>query len=226
MKANKIVSSFYVIKINNNNPIYVGYTNRSLKTRLREHRESKGLPSSATIELIDTMAFDFTWNEQEILKNAEAVSIRENYLIHKFGTENSEYQKGLGDRLCGQTFASVIGFVRNNKDNPKYLGMSSEEVLEYLEKYRANSNYLSNFISSMNRPEATYLSNFIHHMNRPEHRHISDFINDMKRPEGRYIKDFINNMKSPEATHLSNFVSHMARPEATYLSNFVNHMTR
>ena len=61
MKANKIVSSFYVIKIDDN-PIYVGYTNRSLKTWFREHRESKGLPSSATIELIDTMSFDLTWD--------------------------------------------------------------------------------------------------------------------------------------------------------------------
>lgn len=221
----KIVSSFYLIRVKNK-PSYVGYTNRNYLARFKEHVHQKDLPDTATVELVDTMSFDFTWDEQIISKNAKAVSDMESYLIRKFNTADSKYQNGLGKSLGGQAWASVKSFVRSNKNNPRYISMSNEEILEYLENYQSNRKYLGHFISHMDRPESIYLQKFISHMDRTEGIYLSNFINHMDRLESAYLRIFISNMKRPEAIYVSSFVSTMARPEAIYLSNFVRTMNK
>lgn len=221
----KIISSFYVIKIDNR-PIYIGYTNRNYLAIFKEHIHQKDLPDTATIELVDTMSFDFTWDEQRVSKNAKAVSNMENYLIRKFNTTDSEYQKGIGNNLGGQTWNSVKSFVRSNKNNPRYISMSNKEILEYLENYQSNRKYLGHFISNMDRPESIYLQKFIIHMERTEYTYLRNFVIDMYRPEDRYLKSFIHDMNRLEFTYLKGFISHMDRAEGIYLSNFIKRIER
>lgn len=221
----KIISSFYVIKIDNR-PIYIGYTNRNYLARFKEHIHQKDLPDTATIELVDTMSFDFTWDEQRVSKNAKAVSNMENYLIRKFNTTDSEYQKGIGNNLGGQTWNSVKSFVRSNKNNPRYISMSNKEILEYLENYQSNRKYLGHFISNMDRPESIYLQKFIIHMERTEYTYLRNFVIDMNRPEATYIRSFISHIERTEARYIKDFVSHIDRPESTHLKSFVSNMYR
>ena len=217
----KIISSFYVIKIDNQ-PIYVGYTNRPIKQRFREHRASKDLPEDATVELLDTMEFEFTWDERVISEEAARVSAKEASLISKFDTADSKYQKGLGDRLGGQTFANVIGFVRSNRDNPKYLDMSPEELLRYLENYRKRTTKLINFISNYRDPRISKLSSFISRYRDPRISKLSSFISNYKDPRITRLSSFISRYKDHRLDRLSTFISHYKEPRLDKLTGFIN----
>ena len=187
----KIVSRFYLITLDNKN-IYVGYTNRPIKERFREHVKDKELPKEATVKQIDKLEFEFTWDRVQVNENAKLVSKRENELIAEYGTSSSIYQKGLRDNLGGQTWADVKAFVHSNEDNPKYKGMDSQELLEYLDSYRKRMNKLSHFISHYQDPRLTKLSTFI------------------------------SSYKDPRLTKLSHFISHYQDPRLTKLSTFIS----
>ena len=156
----KIVSRFYLITLDNKN-IYVGYTNRPIKERFREHVKDKELPKEATVKQIDKLEFEFTWDMVVVNENAKRVSKRENELIAEYGTGSSKYQKGLRDNLGGQTWASVKGFVHSNKDNPQYTGMDSQELLAYLDNYRKRMSKLSHFVASYKDIRLDKLHHFV-----------------------------------------------------------------
>lgn len=69
-----IISKFYVIKINET-PIYVGFTNRTLAQRLREHKIFKNIPENATI----TEYLEKSMSFLGILK--KSIQMRKRFLI-------------------------------------------------------------------------------------------------------------------------------------------------
>ena len=218
--AGKIVSRFYLITLDNKN-IYVGYTNRPIKERFREHVKDKELPKEATVKQIDKLEFEFTWDMAVVNENAKLVSKRENELIDEYGTSSSKYQKGLRDNLGGQTWASVKGFVHSNRDNPQYAGMDSQELLAYLDNYRKRMDKLSGFISRYKDPRLSKLSNFISRYKDPRLTKLSSFISHYKDPRLDKLRDFIGNYKDPRLSKLSHFVSNYKDPRLDKLHGFI-----
>ena len=218
----KIVSRFYLITLAGDN-IYVGYTNRPIKERFREHVKDKELPKEATVKQIDKLEFEFTWDMVQVNENAKLVSKRENELIAEYGTSSSVYQKGLRDNLGGQTWASVKAFVHSNEDNPQYRGMNSQELLAYLDSYRKRMKKLSNFIGNYQDPRLTKLHNFIIHYQDPRLSKLSAFISHYQDPRLSKLSAFIGSYKDPRLTKLSNFVTNYKDPRFIKLSNFITH---
>ena len=232
----KIVSRFYLITLAGDN-IYVGYTNRPIKERFREHVKDKELPKEALIKQIDKLEFEFTWDMVQVNENAKRVSKRENELIAEYGTSSSKYQKGLRDNLGGQTWASVKGFVHSNKDNPQYKGMDSQELLAYLDNYRKRMAKLShfvaryrdprldklhNFIGSYKDPRLDKLASFIARYKDPRLTKLSNFVTNYRDPRLDKLNHFITNYKDPRLNKLSHFISHYQDPRLTKLSNFIS----
>ena len=217
----KIVSRFYLITLDNKN-IYVGYTNRPIKERFREHVKDKELPKEATVKQIDKLEFEFTWDMVQVNENAKRVSKRENELIDEYNTKDSKYQKGLRDNLGGQTWASVKAFVHSNKDNPQYTGMDSQELLAYLDNYRKRMDKLAHFISHYQDPRLDKLHNFIGNYQDYRLKKLSHFIGSYKDPKLDKLSHFISNYKDPRLDKLSHFVSGYRDPRLDKLHNFIS----
>ena len=190
----KITSRFYII-YGDGRPIYVGYTNRTVKQRFSEHCKDKdfsGYDNVYVKELKDEkLSFNFTWSYEQTCINAACVSERESYLVSKYGTQDTYYQKAIGG---GQTWASEKYFVKSNVNNPKFVGMTGSQVRQYLKRVKNESIWLSHFV------------------------------NDMKPVEAVWLSHFVSDMRPVEAVWLSNFVGHMMPTEAVWLSNFVSDM--
>ena len=221
----KIVSRFYLITLADDN-IYVGYTNRPIKERFREHVKDKELPKGATIKQIDKLEFEFTWDMVQVNENAKLVSKRENELIAEYGTSSSVYQKGLRDNLGGQTWASVKGFVHSNKDNPQYKGMNSQELLAYLDNYRKRMKKLHGFISSYKDYRLTKLSNFISKYHDYRLDKLHHFISNYRDTSYRDLRlnklsHFVSDYKDCRIKKLSNFISHYQDHRLDKLSSFI-----
>ena len=216
----KIVSRFYLITLADKN-IYVGYTNRPIKERFREHVKDKELPKEATVKQIDKLEFEFTWDMVQVNENAKLVSKRENELIAEYGTGSSVYQKGLRDNLGGQTWASVKAFVHSNKDNPQYEGMSSQELLAYLDSYRKRVAKLSHFIGSYKDPRLDKLHNFVSRYKDPRLDKLSHFVSHYRDPRLDKLQAFVSNYKDIRLYKLSTFITHYRDPRLKKLSNFV-----
>ena len=159
-----IKSKFYLIR-GDGEPIYIGFTNRPIKQRFTEHKADKDFSGyeKVTIEKLDELNYEFTWNEDILYKNANEVSVRENQLIIEYGTQNSKYQKAIGG---GQVWTYEKWFVRNNGDNPKFLGMSEIEIESWIADERAIDVYLDNFVNNMKNPVDVYLSSFVGNMKK------------------------------------------------------------
>ena len=217
----KIVSRFYLITLDNKN-IYVGYTNRPIKERFREHVKDKELPKEATVKQIDKLEFDFTWDMVQVNENAKRVSKRESRLIDEYNTKDSKYQKGLRDNLGGQTWADVKAFVHSNKDNPQYTGMDSQELLAYLDSYHKRMRKLSNFITHYKDPRLYKLQTFISNYKDPRLYSLSTFISRYKDPRLDKLRDFIGSYRDPRLTKLRNFITNYRDPRLNKLSAFIS----
>ena len=72
----KIKSRFYII-YGDDVPIYVGYTNRTVKQRFAEHKRSKDFSDYDTVEVKELkdqeLSFDFTWDLDAINDKYEYV---------------------------------------------------------------------------------------------------------------------------------------------------------
>lgn len=216
----KIVSRFYLITLSGDN-IYVGYTNRPIKERFREHVKDKELPKEALIKQIDKLEFEFTWDMVQVNENAKRVSKRENELIAEYRTGSSKYQKGLRDNLGGQTWASVKAFVHSNKDNPQYKGMDNQELLVYLASYRKRMNKLSSFIGNYKDPRLTKLASFIGNYRDYRLKKLSNFISSYKDPKLDKLRNFIGSYKDPRLDKLHNFISRYKDPKLYKLQAFI-----
>lgn len=235
----RITSHFYVI-YGDGAPIYVGYTNRTVRSRFAEHRRDKDFSQYNKVEVKELkderLTFNFTWDYLETCTNADTVSRREAELVNQYRTQSSPYQLALGG---GQTWASEKSFVKSNLNNPKFMGMSAGEVKRYLMSRKREHSWLHDFVGSMKPAEHVWLHNFvgdmipqerlwvghfISHMGSKEQIWLETFSNNMRPIFKLWLQDFVNSMKPQERVWLSNFVGHMKPQEQVWLSNFVNHM--
>lgn len=235
----KIVSNFYLIRLDGE-PVYVGYTNRPIKTRFREHLRDKDFGDiEPTMDRLGKLEYDFTWNEELINQCAKEVSDRETELILEYGTQDSVWQKGLGSNVGGQTWANVKYFVKTNRDNPKFRGLPEEAILAYLETsdkvYRYINHfvnhmddsvfiYMGNFVKNMDDLIAIYLKNFVSHMDDPISIYMGSFVNTMNDPVNIYMKHFVDSMNDAVRVYMMHFVSAMNDPASIYMKGFVSTM--
>ena len=235
----KITSRFYMI-YGDGIPIYVGYTNRTVKQRFAEHQRDKDFEQYENVkveELKDEkLSFDFTWDYIKTCKNADLVSKREAELVNKYNTQCTEYQKATGG---GQTWASEKSFVKSNRNNPKFTGMTASQLKDclgarkreqvWLRNFVGNMKpeekiWLKNFVSNANPTEQVWLSGFIRHMEPQEQVWLSHFVSHMKPQEHLWLSDFVNHMKPQAQVWLGSFVSTMKPTEHVWLMNFVGNM--
>lgn len=223
-KTFKITSRFYVI-YGDYEPIYVGYTNRAVRQRFAEHKHDKDFSDYDNIEvkeLVDAkLSFEFTWDYEKTCKNADEVSLREGQLVQQYGTQSSEYQKVVEG---GQAWASEKGFVKHNKDNPKFAGMSGLEIKACLKEEKVASIWLGNFVSNMKPIEEVWLGSFISTMNPIEEVWLGSFVSTMKPINEQWLRDFVGNMKPVEEVWLGSFIGNMKSTEKQWLGSFVGNM--
>lgn len=218
----KIISNFYLIKVDGS-PVYVGYTNRLIKDRFKEHLKDKDFGiGDVTLEGLGELSYAFTWDMGLINQYAKEVSDRESELIYQYGTRDSQWQKGVGDNLGGQTWSNVKYFVKTNRDNPKFLDMSEGEILEYLDRSYRVSRYMGNFVKRMDDLVAIYMRNFVSNMNDdPVSIYVGSFVAHMNDPVAIYMGHFVSTMDDPVSIYTKSFVSHMDDPVSIYMRNFV-----
>lgn len=232
-----IKSKFYLIR-GDGIPIYVGFTNRPIKQRFTEHKADKDFSEyhTITIEKLDEVDYEFTWDESILYKNANEVSVREAQLVKEYNTQDSKYQKAIGG---GQVWSYEKWFVRSNKNNPKYKDMSTEDINSLIDIRASASRYMANFIAVMNdEPEeymigfisgmndcvSSYMKAFVNRMISDEESYMSHFVEHMKDPVSRYMSDFVNHMQLTEVVYMSNFIGAMIPVEEQYMSDFINGM--
>lgn len=233
-----IISKFYLIR-GDGRPIYVGFTNRTIQQRFTEHKYEKDFSeySTVTVELIDEISYNFTWDEKVLYSNANEVSLHEEQLVDKYGTQNSPYQKAMGG---GQVWSYEKWFVHNNKGNPKFINMSGSDIERYIEEEHEIDSYMEKFIGNMREPAETYIEhfidsmvdpvevfmkNFVGNMSDPVDIYMKNFVNDFSDPVNSYMKSFVNNMQDPVVSYMSNFINHMEDPVETYMRSFVGNMS-
>ena len=138
----QIVSRFYLITADDN-PIYVGFTNRDITTRFREHKYYKELPDNAVVQEVDKLVYDFSWDVATVNNNAKEVSDREAELIEKYNTQDSIYQKDIGG---GQVWNEIKHFIIINREDPFWQSMPEDIILATIEKIKAKKTRLENVI--------------------------------------------------------------------------------
>ena len=177
----KIISNFYLIRVDGS-PVYVGYTNRPIKARFKEHLVDKNFgDGEVTLEGLGKLSYAFTWDTELINQYAKEVRDRESELVYRYGTQGSQWQKGTSGNIGGQTWANVKYFVKTNRDNPKFSGMPEGEILEYLNTSDKVSRYMKSFVGSMDDHVAIYMKSFVGGMNDPISRYMKDFVGNMKK---------------------------------------------
>jgi len=191
----KITSRFYVI-YGDGIPIYVGYTNRTVKQRFREHKISKDFSyfDGVRVEELkkEKLVYEFTWDYEQTCKNADEVSLREGQLVQKFGTQDSIYQKADGG---GQTWASEKWFVRSNKDNPKFIGMSTSDIKRLLDRDKRVGVWLSTFVGSQLPDDKRWIRSFVYHQKDVEERWINSFVIGQRSTKEIWINSFVSTQK-------------------------------
>lgn len=218
----KITSRFYVI-YGDGVPIYVGYTNRTVKQRFAEHKEDKDFSEYNKVhveELKDEkLTYEFTWDYGQTCKNADGVSLREGQLVQKYGTQKSEYQRAFAG---GQTWASEKGFVKSNKDNPKFLGMSTSDIKNLLDRDKRVGVWLSNFVSNQRPNKEEWLSSFVSHQRPHKEVWLDSFVSSQRPHKEVWLKNFVGDQRLGKQVWLSNFVGSQRLHKEVWLSSFVS----
>lgn len=184
-----IKSKFYLIR-GDGKPIYVGFTNRTIKQRFSEHKKDKdfGDYDKVTIEKLDELSYDFTWDEDILYKNANEVSVREAQLVLEYGTQDSKYQKAVGG---GQVWLYEKWFVKTNKDNPKFMGMSGDEIEEWTtlenDRLKKLSVYIHNTIPIFLSKQKGYICQTMPIYLRKQKSYIGSTISAYLRKQKNYI---------------------------------------
>lgn len=204
-KQKNIISNFYLIR-EDNNPVYVGYTNRPIKQRFREHLRDKDFTDNVSVEEIDSMTFPFTWDITIINKYAKEVSDRETSLIVRYGTGGSIWQKGVNGNIGGQTWSDIKHFVMTNKDNPKFKNMSDDIILELVEYQRKMIAYLKSVINSTKPLEDIRLRGVINSTKPLEDIRLNSVINNTKPLGETRLKGIISHTKPSEENRLRSVI--------------------
>jgi len=205
----KIISRFYVI-YGDGTPIYVGYTNRTVKQRFSEHQKDKDFSDYEEVHVEELkkerLVYEFTWDYGQICRDADEVSLREGQLVQKYSTQDSVYQKAIGG---GQTWASEKWFVKSNKDNPKFLGMSGTQIKDRIKAEKEIQVDIGHFVSHMESQYQVDISHFVSHMKPQYQINICNFVSSIKPQYQVDISNFVNGMKRQYQVDISNFVSTM-----------------
>ena len=205
MKALK--SNFYLIKVDNT-PVYIGYTNRNIKTRFREHLHDKDFgDGEVTQESLGSMSFDFTWDINLINQYAKEVSTRENELIAEYGTGDSIWQKGVNGQVGGQAWADVKNFALTNKDNPKFAGVDEADIIELIAYQKRVKYELQNVIGSTIPKESRRLKDVIGNTKHKEHIRLKNVIGHTMPAETRRLKSVISNTIPKETQRLQSVIN-------------------
>ena len=139
----QIVSRFYLITLDNN-PVYIGFTNRDIATRFREHKHDKDLPDNAVVQEVDKLVYDFSWDVATVNNNAKEVSDREAELIEKYNTQDSIYQKDIGG---GQVWNEIKHFIIINREDPFWQSMPEDIILATIDKIKAKKARMTDLIN-------------------------------------------------------------------------------
>lgn len=208
---NKIISNFYLIRLDGE-PVYVGYTNRPIKTRFKEHLRDKDFGDvTPTAESLGSLEYDFTWDDELINSYSREVSARETELIIEYGTKDSMWQKGTSRSIGGQTWANVKYFIRNNRDNPKFRGLPEEAILALIEYQRKMITYLKSVISHTKPLEDTRLRSVINGTKPLEYTRLKNVITHTNPLEYTRLKSAINHTKPLEEIRLKNVITNTKR---------------
>ena len=220
MKALK--SNFYLIKVDNT-PVYIGYTNRNIKTRFREHLHDKDFgDGKVTQESLGSMSFDFTWDINLINQYAKEVSTRENELIAEYGTGDSIWQKGVNGQVGGQAWADVKNFALTNKDNPKFAGVEEADIVELIAYQKRVKYELQNVIGSTIPKESQRLKDVIGNTKHKEHIRLKNVIGHTMPAETRRLKSVISNTIPKETQRLQSVIGHTIPKDTKRLQSVIN----
>lgn len=218
-----IKSKFYLIK-GNDAPIYVGFTNRPIKQRFSEHKADKDFSGyeKVIIEKLDELDYEFTWNEDTLYKNANEVSAREAELIIKYNTQDSCYQKATGG---GQVWTYEKWFVRNNKDNPKFLGMSGVEIEEWIKleynRIKKLRGYIHNTIPIFLSKQKHYIGHTIPMYMRKQKDYIKDTIPKHLIKQKIYVDKTIPIYLRKQKDYISDTIPIYLRKQKSYISSTI-----
>lgn len=220
MKALK--SNFYLIKVDNT-PVYIGYTNRNIKTRFIEHLHDKDFgDGEVTQESLGSMSFDFTWDINLINQYAKEVSTRENELITEYGTGDSIWQKGVNGQVGGQAWADVKNFALTNKDNPKFAGVDEADIVELIAYQKRVKYELQNVIGSTIPKESRRLKDVIGNTKHKEHIRLKNVIGHTMPAETRRLKSVISNTIPKETQRLQSVIGHTIPKDTKRLQSVIN----
>jgi len=176
----KITSRFYVI-YGEGTPIYVGYTNRTVKQRFREHKISKDFSDFDEVRVEELkkekLVYEFTWDYEQTCENADEVSKKEAKLVEKFGTQDSEFQKADGG---GEVWNNIKHFVLSNQNNPKYKGMPNSDIKRLLDRDKRVGVWLKSFVNNQRPGKEVWLSNFVGNQRPRKEAWLSNFVNNQK----------------------------------------------
>jgi len=218
-----IKSKFYLIR-GDGEPIYVGFTNRPIKQRFAEHKVDKDFSGyeKVTIEKLDELDYNFTWDEDILYKNANEVSVRENQLIIKYGTQNSKYQKAVGG---GQVWTYEKWFVRTNKDNPKFMGMSGKEIKEYIElendRIKKLRSYINNTIPGYLIKQKNYIRGTVPGYFTKQKHYISDTIPSHLTKQKSYIWNTVPSYLTKQKSYIGHTVPSYLTKQKGYISSTI-----
>jgi len=218
----KITSRFYVI-YGDGIPIYVGYTNRTVKQRFSEHKKSKDFSDFDEVRVEELkkekLVYEFTWDYEQTCENADEVSKKEAKLVEKFGTQDSEFQKADGG---GEVWNNIKHFVLSNQNNPKYKGMPNSDIKRLLDRDKRVGVWLKSFVNNQRPGKEVWLSNFVGHQLPVEEVWLSHFISSQRPGKEVWLSNFVGNQRPNKEIWLSNFVGNQRPRKEAWLSNFVN----
>lgn len=218
---NKIISSFYLIRVGGK-PSYVGYTNRPIEIRFREHLREKDFGDEVVfLENLGSLEYSFTWDENIINTYAKEVSDRETELIEEYGTQDSVWQKGTSGKLGGQTWVNIKNFVRTNHDNPKFRGLSNEAILTLIEYQREMIAYLRYVIRRTKALEETRLESVLRNTKPQEEVRLKSIITHTRTPEDTRLKNVLSSTRPQDEIRLRSIIGNTKPLEESRLMNAV-----
>lgn len=224
-----IKSKFYLIR-GDGEPIYVGFTNRSIKQRFSEHKADKDFSNygEVIIEKIDQLDYEFTWNEDILYANADEVSLREAELVLEYGTQDSVYQKAVGG---GQVWTYEKWFVRNNRDNPRFREMSGKEIEKYIQlqndRLKKLRVYISSTIPIYLRKQKNYISSTIPSYLTKQKNYIGHTIPSHLTKQKSYIGHTIPSYLTKQKHYIGGTIPIYLRKQKHYIDSTIpTHLTK
>lgn len=219
---NKIVSNFYLIRLDGE-PVYVGYTNRTVKQRFSEHKRDKDFGYiEPTVESLGKLEYDFTWDMGLISQYAREVSDKETELVDEYGTQDSVWQKGINGNIGGQTWANVKYFVITNRDNPKFRELDEGTIMELLEWQHKSSIKLKNMVNNTNIKGARKLENVVNDTKVNGARKLKDMVNSIDIKGAQKLKHMVKNTNIKGARKLESMIKNTKVKGARKLESMVN----